>query len=598
MPDTARLAAQLLAVLAGGLLLAAPLGALPRGVEARFKAAASALARGDGIAAEAELDRALEAGAARSDVAAAMGEALIAQGELVRAREWLAPGQFAPASQAYGWRMIGLLERREGNLPAAGKAYDRALALTPNDPQLWVEIGRMRYAGGEHLQAIQAADRALELGPQHPRALEFRAQLLRDAGDPAGALALIGRALDVAPDDAELLAGQAETLGELGRASEMLTVVRRMAELQPRHPWPAYLQAVLAARAGKTDLARSILGRAGDRLDKVPAAMLLAGLLELEAGNASVAADQLEELARLQPGNQRAQLLLARALFDAGEHGRLFARFGAVAARSDAPAYLLELLGRAHEERGERAAAAPLLDRAASSAPRQMVPMAVQATASAPVTAARSLLAAGNSAQARQVAERQLSVRPGSYEALYLAGDVDLAAGQAARALPRYQAASLARFPDSLLLRISLAYEQLGQAGNSRLLVARYLAAMPQSPLAARMAAGQGAFARDWDSARALLENLRRRGVNRDVRLLSDLSLAQLRSGDGAAASESAARAWALQPANPVAVQAYAMALAETGKDAVLARQLLDQARSSGAGNPLLDETAKKLRLR
>ncbi len=121
---------------------------------------------------------------------------------------------------------------------------------------------------------------------------------------------------------------------------------------------------------------------------------------------------------------------------------------------------------------------------------------------------------------------------------------------------------------------------------------------MPQSPLAARMAAGQGAFARDWDSARALLENLRRRGANRDVRLLSDLSLAQLRSGDGAAASESAARAWALQPANPVAVQAYAMALAETGKDAVLARQLLDQARSSGAGNPLLDETAKKLRLR
>lgn len=595
MPDRCRLALRLLAVLAGGALLAAPLGALTGRADERIKAASVALARSDGIAAEAELDRALKAGATKSDVAAAMGEALIVQGQMQRAREWLGPAQFSAATQAHGWRMIGLLERHEGNLPAAGKAYDRALALTPKDPQLWVDIGRMRYAGGEHIQAIEAANRALELGPRHPRALEFRAQLLRDAGHPAGALALLGQALEVAPDDLELLAGQAETLGEMGRTTEMLAVVRRMTEIAPRHPWAAYLQAVLAARAGKTDLARSVLGRAGDRLDNVPSAMLLAGLLELEAGNVSIAADQLEELARRQPGNQRVQLLLARALYDAGEHGRLFARFGPVAARPDAPAYLLELLGRAHEERGDHAAAAPLLDRAASAAPRLMIPVGGEGGGFGPVASARSLLASGSGEQARQVAQRLLAVRPGSYEALYLAGDTDLAAGQPAQALRSYQAASVVRFPDSLLLRISLAYERLGQAGYSRLLVTRYLGAMPQSPLAARMAAGQSAFARDWGTARALLESLRRRGGNRDVRLLSDLSFAQLRSGDGAAASESAARAWALQPASPVAAQAYAMALAETGRDPGLARQLLEQARTSGGDNPLLTEAAKKL---
>jgi len=587
MPDLRRLGMLVLAALAGGAVLAAPLAALPTGAGERIKAAAAALEKGDGIAAEAELDRALEGGAARTDVAAAMGEALIAQGQLVRAREWLAPGRFTPATEAYGWRMTGLLEQREGNLAAAGRAYDRALALSPKDPQLWVDIGRMRYAGGEQIQAIEAANYALELGPDHPRALELRAQLLRDAGDQVGALALFDRALETAPDDLDLLAGQAATLGEMGRATEMLEVVRRMTELAPRHPQALYLQAVLAARAGKVDLARAILVRLGDRLAEVPSAMLLSAVLELEAGNAHVAADQLEELAERQPANPRVQMVLARALYQAGEHGRLFARFAPLAARPDAPAYLLDLLGRAYEEKGDRAAAAPLLGRAAAAAPRPVMPIAGEGGAG-PVPSVRALLLAGNTAQARQVAQRFLTSRPGSYEALYLAGDTDLAAGQAAQALPRYQAASLVRFPDSLLLRISLAYERTGQVQASRQLVGRYLLAMPQSPLAARIAAGQSAFARDWDQARILLESLRRRGGNRDVRLLADLSFAQLRGGDAAAASESAARAWSLQPASPVAAQAWAMALAESGQDKALASQLIEQARRSGGDNPLL----------
>ena len=597
MPDSLRLRPRLLAVLASGMMLAAPLGAQSGDAGDRIMAATAALSKRDGIAAEAELEKALQAGAAKSDVAAAMGEALILQGQLDRAREWLGEGQFSPSSEAYGWRMMGLIERREGNLAAAGKAYDRALALTPDDPQLWVDIGRLRYTGGEHLKAIEAAQRALELGPDHPRALELRAQLLRDAGDPEGALALYARALEGAPDDLDLLAGQSETLGEMGRASEMLAVVRRMTGISPRHPWAVYLQAVLAARAGNTALARSILNRVGDRLDHVPSALLLAGLLELEAGNANIAADRLEELARRQPGNQRVQLLLARALYDAGEHGRLFDRFGAMAARADAPVYLLELLGRAHEERGDRAAAAPLLDRAASAAARPLMPSSGDGRGGTAVATVRGLLDAGSIAQARLAAQRNLAARTGTYEALYLAGDADLASGSAAQALARYQAASLVRFPDSLLLRISLAYERMGQAGNARLLVARYLVAMPQSSMAARIAAGQSAFARDWQPARLLLENLRRRGANRDARLLSDLSLVQLRDGDASAALDSAARAWGLQPSSPVAAQAYAMALAGAGRDPALARQLLDQVRRTAGDNPLLAETAKKLRV-
>ncbi len=94
-PDLRRFA------LLAALLLAAPLGALPDTAKPALRSAHEALDRGDGIAAEAELVRARDAGATRDELAAAMGEALLQQGETVRARQWLADGKFAKGTEGF-----------------------------------------------------------------------------------------------------------------------------------------------------------------------------------------------------------------------------------------------------------------------------------------------------------------------------------------------------------------------------------------------------------------------------------------------------------------------------------------------------------------
>lgn len=594
------------ALLAAG---AAPLGAVPDAARGDLDRARAALARGDGIAAEADLRRAEAAGAARRDLAVDMGEALIQQGERRKAREWLQDGDFAKGEEARGWRLLALLERLDGNLPAAGQALDRALATGAQDPLLWVEIGRLRYQGGEHLLAVEAADRALAAGPEDPRALEFKAQLLRDSGGDAAAISLLERALAAAPEDLLLLGGYAASLGEQGRASEMLVVTRKMLALDPQNAQAFFLQAVLAARAGKTDLARAMLNRVGQKLDNVPAALLLNGVLELEAGNANVAAQYLLRLADRQGANQRAQLLLARALYLSGDYQQLFARFGAIAARGDTPPYLLSLLGRAREEQGDRAGAADLLNRAAFAMPPQVLPQFEGAPpgvlaprfAEAPgapgiaVPYVRSLLAAGNPAGALAAAERFLDRRPGSVEALAVLGDAALLSGQAGAALSHYEAAASIRFPDLLALRYALALESAGRTGLVPALAGNYLVMVPGSRLMARVSANLALSAQDWPRARLLLESLRLRGGGRDARLLADLSLAQLRSGDIDAALVSAEQAWRLAPASPFAVQARALTLAHAGRDQDLARQLIEQARKTGGDNPLLAEARKKL---
>ncbi|MEO5605876.1 MAG: tetratricopeptide repeat protein, partial [Novosphingobium sp.] len=408
--------------------------------------AQAALDQGDGIAAEADLLRAVDAGASRIEVAAAMGDALLKQGANDKAREWLGQGEFEAGQEGYGWRILGRLERIEGKLPAAGRAYDRALQYAPNDGQLWVDIGRLRYAGGEQLQAVAAADHALALAPADPRTLEFRGQLIRDQYGLKAALPWFEAGLKAKPDDIALLGEYAATLGELGHAREMLKATRRMLALSPGNTRALYLQAVLAARAGKMDLARALLDRTGDRITGMPAAMLLRGVLELEAGNPNLAIDVLDRLVKLQPANGPARLLLARAAAVAGDRMQLLAVFpgpgtgpGFPGSGAGSP-YLLTLQARAYEDDARRDQAAPLLMRAAGPVGPEPSPIGERIEAGilaadwaeapgrigAGVPFVRKLLESGNLAQAGEIGENLRAANPGSADAQAIAGDVQL----------------------------------------------------------------------------------------------------------------------------------------------------------------------------
>lgn len=556
-----------LAVAAFAALIGTTLAAAPPEAAGFLSAAQAALDKGDGIAAEAQLDRAVDAGAAHEDVAAAMGDALLRQGALDQARDWLGSGRFAAGQEGYGWRTLGRLERAAGDLPAAGKAYDRALQYAPNDGQIWVDIGRLRYAGGEQVQAVEAADHALALAPGDPRALEFRGQLVRDQYGLAAALPWFEAGLARSPDDISLLGEYAATLGELGRAKDMLKATRRMLSLDEGNPRALYLQAVLAARAGKMDLARSLLGRTGDRLANVPAAMLLRGVLELEAGNPNIAIDVLDRLVRMQPANGPARLLLARAAAVAGDRAQLFA-----AASDDVAAapYLLTLQARSQADAGRYDLAAPLLTRAALVAhgpspigERQDAGILAADWAETPgrigagVPYVRKLVASGNLGLAGDIAERLRAANPGSADAQAIAGDVRLLLHDPAGALERYRIAARVRVTSDLALRMALAFDDLGQAGAGDEVVEAHLAASPTDRHLNHVAAQRAARRGDWARSRALLEYLALLAP-RDAGMLGELAEARSRTGDKAGAERAAASAYALRRGSPALTRAYA----------------------------------------
>jgi tetratricopeptide (TPR) repeat protein len=560
----------------------------PQSRTSLVEAARAALRRSDGIDAEMKLRAALSRGVPRNQIAAFMGGAYIRQDDRQHAREWLGPGVFSAGTAAEGFRMLAQLEQLDDNLPAAARAYDRVLAITPKDASLWVEIGRLRYRAGQHVLAIQAADHAMALDPRNVRALEFRGELVRDRFGLLASLPWFKAALGQAPKDISVLNQYAATLGELGRASEMLAVTRQLLLIAPGNPRAYYLQAVLAARAGRYMLARQLLARTRGKFDAVPGAILLEAVLELSAGNTQTASELCEQLLEREPDNMHARQLLAQALYTGSQYRYLTLRFRDDIARADASPYLLTIVARGFEALGERVQAGQLLDRAAlpSAAALRVVPVGSEVGA---------LMAQGRSEDALAAAERDLAGNPGSYETQAAAGDVQLALGHPAEAQQRYALAAQIRMSDGLLQRRFQAFGGTGDAQGAARMVGEYLSQDPANRMALRLQATLAVRNGDPLRAGAILDYLRRTGGEQDVQLLTDLALVRLGSGATEAGERAAAEAYRLQRGSPVAAQALSLSYAALQVRRGQALSLLDKARQMLGDNPLLAQARAQL---
>ncbi len=68
-----------------------------------------------------------------------------------------------------------------GDLPAASSTLDRALRIEPNNPLLWIELGRLRLAESDAHQAEVCGRKALELASGDRGSQRQAGRLLADA---------------------------------------------------------------------------------------------------------------------------------------------------------------------------------------------------------------------------------------------------------------------------------------------------------------------------------------------------------------------------------------------------------------------------------
>jgi len=458
----------------------------------------------------------------RRDLAAALGALAVA---LASCADDDAPQTGAAGAAACDPALVRLLGEADaamaaGQLPEAGRKLDAALAIAPDNPDLWVAIARLRFRGGEHLTAIEAADRALALGRDHAPALLLRAMMVRDAHGAAAALPWFEAALAADTDSADGWAEYAATLGDGGEAGAMLKAVRKLAAIAPSDPRVFYLQAVLAARGGEHALARSLLTGSGMAARGVPAAMQLDALISLAEGNTDSAAATLAALAVRHPANARLRELLAKALFDGDRAADLIGLFGPEADRPETSPYLIMLVARAYERIGDRERAAPLLARAYDLSDRPPAVLAVRKGLPPPTAAARAAGFVGDWVAAQADTKALVLRYPASADVAALRGDVMLGAGDPRAALAAYAQTAKVRRPWSLTRKVVLAYTRTGDPASADTLLARQVAGEPDNASALHALARREALRGEWAATSLLLDHALMLGVGHDPALL------------------------------------------------------------------------------
>ena len=612
--------------LIAALVIGAPLRAADRGAaQAALTRGMAALDRGDPRAARVELMNAIKADpryapahmaqarvllelgegasaideiaqARRLGVRAGPGRAMMAQGLLLKgdaiaalkeagADDVPADGKAQAAHMAA--RALAMLGRNE----EAGAAFDTALALAPRDAALWIDIATFRQGIGDEAGALAAGDRAMAVAPWDPDALVLRGTLVRAQYGLAASLSWFERALEVRPDHVPALIEYAATLGDMGQAGRMLAMTRRVLALDPGNGRAWFLQAAMAARAGDYGLARAMMQHANGSMDAVPAAMLLNGLLLLQGESPLLAVEKLKPLVALQPYNEKARLLLARAYRAAGDQRSAAITLGPLVGRPDAGSYALTLGARVAEALGNRQAIVEFLDRA--SKPDAGAPVAFDQIGDRPagnpdIPEIRALLRAGRAGDALPRAMALRHGNPGASAAYVALGDVLGAMGRNAEAARTYAQAANIRFSRDIAMRLVVVLRRSGDPAGATRTLNLFLAQNPADVDANRLAATLQMEAGQWGEAIERLEGLRARLGNGDSQLMADLAWAYLGGGDAASALPFAAHARRLQPMNPAAADIFGWALFKARGRSQAATDLLEQASAMAPGHRLI----------
>jgi tetratricopeptide (TPR) repeat protein len=148
-------------------------------------------------------------------------------------------------------------------------AFERALALAPDNPRINYSFGLALERRKRWAEAAVAFARALALRPGIKEGCFHLGLALESSGQPEAALAAFEQALDRDPDHVGALAAAAALYERAERFADAEAALRRIARLQPEVAYHRYRLARFYERIGEADKARRALDRA-DGVEPLP----------------------------------------------------------------------------------------------------------------------------------------------------------------------------------------------------------------------------------------------------------------------------------------------------------------------------------------
>jgi tetratricopeptide (TPR) repeat protein len=140
-----------------------------------------------------------------------------------------------------------------GRNDSAMRVFGRVVRENPAREEAWSTLGYLHAQRGEFSEAIPAFEKALALKPDDA-ALSFNAAFaMQRAGDHERAMALMQRAVELDPVLDRAWYGLGISLAHVGRYEEAAVRFREAARLQPLNPYAGYHLAAVLFKLGRRD---------------------------------------------------------------------------------------------------------------------------------------------------------------------------------------------------------------------------------------------------------------------------------------------------------------------------------------------------------
>lgn len=144
---------------------------------------------------------------------------------------------------------------KAGDLAGALDAYQAAIAITPEDPDLLAEVARVAEALAAHEIAAALWSRMALLAPDRLEAADGQARALRELGRFDEAVAILREALLIHPEEARLWNALGVTLMQQGEAVLAITFLDEAIRLDPKLASALYNRAGVNFDLGRLDAA-------------------------------------------------------------------------------------------------------------------------------------------------------------------------------------------------------------------------------------------------------------------------------------------------------------------------------------------------------
>ncbi|MCC7266763.1 MAG: tetratricopeptide repeat protein [Caulobacteraceae bacterium] len=154
------------------------------------------------------------------------------------------------AGSSYGWHMLAIARDKQGALPAALEAYEKAFQLDPANPDIVNNLGRMAYRLKMLPQAEALFVHYLSQKPGMIDAINNLACVLRDQMRYDDAVEFLKPAIAEAPGEASLWNTLGTVLADSGEMASATVFLDEALRLNPRHAKARYNRATARLALG------------------------------------------------------------------------------------------------------------------------------------------------------------------------------------------------------------------------------------------------------------------------------------------------------------------------------------------------------------